>query len=130
VQLGKLDRFIEERDRGAAWYAEALADLSWLRVPQVPRGYEHAWQAYVTVVDEDAPLPRNEIMQRLHDRGVATRPGTHAVTELGVYRRLLGLEPGSFPVAARLERQTMAIPLHNRMTEDDFAYVAECLHDL
>ena len=31
VQLGKLDQFIEERDRGARFYRDALSDLPWLR---------------------------------------------------------------------------------------------------
>lgn len=29
-----------------------------------------------------------------------------------------------------LERRTLALPLHNRMTEDDYAYVVESLKRL
>ena len=128
VQLAKLDHFIAERDRWARWYALELADLAWLRLPDVPRGYDHAWQAFVTLVSE-APLSRNELMARLARKGIATRPGTHAVPELGLYRERFGFEPGQFPVASRLLRQSMAIPLHNCMTPDDYRYVVEALHD-
>jgi dTDP-4-amino-4,6-dideoxygalactose transaminase len=130
VQLGKLDGFVEERDRWAHWYMRELSDLGWLQMPEIPSSYSHAWQAFVTVVGDDAPAPRNEIMQRLQERGVSTRPGTHAVTELAVYRERLGLAPGEFPVAAALQDSTMALPLHNRMTEEDYGYVAERLHEL
>jgi len=130
VQLTKLDGFVAERDRWARWYADALADVGWLTPPTVPEGYDHAWQSFVTVVSDDAPLPRNDIMQRLHDRGVATRPGTHAVTELGYYRKHYGLEAGAFPVAAMLQERSMAIPLHNRMTPDDYEYVVDAIRSL
>jgi len=130
VQLSKLDRFVAERDRWARWYMESLADLEWLSMPVVPEGHGHAWQSFITTVRDGAPRPRNEIMQILHERGVSTRPGTHAVTELAYYRKTFGLPAGQYKVAASLQEQTMAIPLHNRMTDDDFAYVVEVLHDL
>lgn len=130
VQLGKLDGFIAERDRWARWYMQELGSLGWLRPPAVPNGFEHAWQAFVTLVEGDAPRPRNELMARLQEKGVSTRPGTHAITELGYYRQRFGLAPGRFPVAAKLQAQTMALPLHNRMSADDYAYVVDALRSL
>ena len=131
VQLGKLDSFIAERDKWARWYCDALADIKWLQMPSVPAGYGHAWQSFVTVVDEaSAPAPRNDIMEALQEAGISTRPGTHAVTELGYYKDHLELQSGQFKVASRLERQTLALPLHNRMSAEDFTYVSETLHGI
>jgi dTDP-4-amino-4,6-dideoxygalactose transaminase len=128
VQLGKLERFIDERASWARWYREHLAGLDWLRLPQEPNRGRHAWQAFVCYVDpEKAPLPRNEIMERLQDQGVSTRPGTHAIHMLGYYRAQFGLGDDDFPAARDCDRHTMAIPLHNRMTAEDFAYVVDCL---
>jgi dTDP-4-amino-4,6-dideoxygalactose transaminase len=128
VQLGKLDTFISERDRWARFYREQLGDIGWLRQPVTPNHGIHAWQAYVTYVDpQRAPLPRNEIMARLHARGVATRPGTHAVHMLGYYREHFGYAEDDFPGARDCERNTMAIPLHNRMSADDYGYVVDCI---
>jgi len=131
VQLAKLDRMLEERRRLAGRYARELTDLPWLRLPRVPEGTEHAWQAYVCLVDESlAPAPRNEIMARLNDHGVATRPGTHLVPGLGWYRKRFGTTPDDYPGARDCERFSMAIPLHNRMTDDDLSYVVEALHGI
>ena len=131
VQLGKLDKFINERQRWAEYYREQLADLSWLRMPIFPEGGGHAWQAFVTYVDpKQAPLPRNEIMERLQSKGVSTRPGTHAVHMLGYYRDRFGLKTDDFPGARDCDANTMAIPLHNRMSEEDYQYVVGALHDL
>lgn len=128
VQLSKLDRFLAERRQWADWYQRELGAIPWLRPPGVPEGYDHAWQAYVTYVDPAiAPMPRNEIMDRLQQRGVATRPGTHAVHMLGYYRERFGLKPDDFPGARDCDANTMAIPLHNRMCPEDYAYVVEAL---
>lgn len=131
TQLAKLDRFLEERGHWAGWYARELAAIEWLRTPYIPAGHDHAWQAYVTYVDPDkAPCSRNEIMDRLQQAGIATRPGTHAVHMLGYYRDRFGLKPDDFPAARDCDANTMAIPLHNRMTSDDYAYVVEALKSI
>ena len=129
VQLDRLDEFIDERDQWARWYARSLGDIPWLQLPTAPDNCRHGWQSYVTVVRDDAPRPRNELMRELHELGVSTRPGTHCVPDLDVYRER-DREASSYPVSAGLERQTMALPLHNCMTADDYEYVADCLHRL
>jgi dTDP-4-amino-4,6-dideoxygalactose transaminase len=131
VQLGKLDRFIDERSRWAAFYRRELADIPWLTLPSEPNHGRHAWQAFVTYVDpETAPQPRDVIMEQLQKVGISTRPGTHAVHMLGYYRRSFDLKPDDYPAARDCDRQTMAIPLHNRMSEDDYRYIVQAIHSL
>jgi dTDP-4-amino-4,6-dideoxygalactose transaminase len=81
-------------------------------------------------VGDDAPAPRNEIMRQMQERGVSTRPGTHAVSELGYYRKHFGIRSDQYPIARMLQDQTIALPLHNRMTPADFEYVVESIHSL
>jgi perosamine synthetase len=131
VQLSKLDKFIEERKKWASYYSHELADLDWLQCPSHPEYQEHGWQSYVTLVDESrSPVPRNLIMQRLQDRGISTRPGTHAVHMLGYYSEKYKIQPGDYPGAQLANDCSMAIPLHNKMTEADYAYVVEALHSV
>ena len=128
VQLAKLDQFITERQQWAEYYRNQLVDIPWLRMPVFPQNGNHAWQAFVTYVDPDkAPMPRNNIMERLQVQGISTRPGTHAVHMLGYYRDRFDLKPADFQGARDCNDNTMAIPLHNRMTEEDYAYVVNAL---
>lgn len=128
VQLTKLDGFVDERAKWADWYREQLAGINWLRMPQEPVRGRHAWQAFVTYVDpEGAPARRNEIMAHLEAVGVATRPGTHAVHMQGYYQQRFGLEEDDFPAARDCANNTMALPLHNGMTEEDYSYVVDAL---
>lgn len=131
VQLGKLDQFIDERDRWTSFYRSELAGLDWLRLPYLPTDSRHAWQAFVTYVDPNkSPLPRNEIMARLQEAGVATRPGTHALHLLGYYRDRFGFAADDYPGALDCDTNTMAIPLHNRMTKEDYEYVVRIIKSI
>lgn len=131
VQLTKLDRFITERAAGASFYRRELAGLNWLRMPEEPAGGRHAWQSFVCMIDPiEAPITRNEIMDRLQAKGISTRPGTHAVHMLGYYRERFGFSAEDFPSARACNDHSMAIPLHNRMSSDDFAYVVDALYQL
>ena len=131
VQLKKLSELIKERQQRALFYNEQLAEISWLSTPAVPAGHEHSWQSYVCYIDEKtAPMPRNDIMKYLQERGIATRPGTHAVHMLALYKKMFGYKEDDFPVARDCNNFSMAIPLHNRMTDDDYNFVAQEIRGL
>lgn len=133
VQLTKLDRFIAEREKIARSYVDALSELGWLRMPKISHGESdrHALQAFVTCVDpESSPISRNEIMLMLHQKGVSTRPGTHAIPMLKLYKDQFQLSSEDFPVATRSHENSMAIPLHNEMSQEDVEWVIECVLDV
>ena len=75
-------------------------------------------------------MTRNEMMERLHEDGIATRPGTHAVHMLGHYRERYGFPPEAYPVARACDRDTLALPLHNAMSEGDHERVVGAIHEL
>ncbi len=131
VQLAKLASYIAERSASAAFYREALAGIPWLRLPNEPAEGTHGWQSFVCYVDpEHAPMPRNAMMEILQGQGISTRPGTHAVHMLGLYRDRYGFKPEDFPGARDCDQHTMAIPLHNRMDSADYRRVADALKAL
>jgi perosamine synthetase len=130
-QLRRLDDLLAFRTQWAGWYRERLAQIPWLRLPEEPTVGRHSWQSFVTFVDENrAPCPRNEMMRRLDAAGIGVRPGTHAVHSLGLYRERFGYRPEDFPGALACAEQSMAIPLQNRMTAEDFERVAASLEAL
>jgi dTDP-4-amino-4,6-dideoxygalactose transaminase len=131
VQIKKLDAFIDERDRWAKYYGQELAAISWLRTPSHSATYRHGWQSYVTLVDQrKAPMARNDIMEQLQAHGISTRPGTHAVHMLAYYRDKYKLRPSDYPGAQLANDCSMAIPLHNRMSAEDYQYVVNAIKAL
>jgi len=131
VQLSKLRRFIKERQDWANYYQSKLSSIEWLNTPTALKDSQHGWQSFVTYVDPDtAPLPRNKLMEKLQDMGIATRPGTHAVHMLSHIKNRFMIDEHDYPVARNCDKSSMAIPLHNRMTSDDFEYVVKALQNI
>ena len=128
VQLKKLDLFIDERAQWAKYYDEQLKDIDWIRTPTVATEYKHGWQSYVVYIDETkSPISRNEMMEKLQQMGVSTRPGTHAPHMLGYYANKYSIKPIDFSGAKDCNNFSMSIPLFNKMTKEDYEYVVYCL---
>jgi perosamine synthetase len=128
VQLKKLDLFIDERAQWAKYYDEQLKDIDWIRTPTVATEYKHGWQSYVLYIDETkSPISRNEMMEKLQQMGVSTRPGTHAPHMLGYYANKYNIKANDFSGAKDCNDFSMSIPLFNKMTKEDYEYVVYCL---
>jgi perosamine synthetase len=131
VQLKKLDQYIDEREIWAAYYKKELASVEWLRTPSFGSDYKHGWQSFACFVDESkAPFSRNEIMEKLQEMGISTRPGTHAVHMLNFYKETYQIKASDFPGAQASNDYSMAIPLHNRMSREDYEYVVAAIKAL
>jgi dTDP-4-amino-4,6-dideoxygalactose transaminase len=131
VQIKKLKSFIAEREKWSNFFKEELKNVEWLELPDYSAEFGHGWQSFVTNVNpEKAPMSRNDIMEILQENGISTRPGTHAVHMLNYYKDNYGLNADDFPNAKFVNDNSMAIPLHNRMTKEDFEYVVHCIKNI
>jgi len=131
VQLKKLDQFIDDRAQWANYYKIELQSIPWLSLPNLTEDYKHGWQSFVLLIDEEkAPYSRNEIMERLQEAGISTRPGTHAVHMLGFYKEKYKIQSQDFPGAQIANDKSISIPLHNRMVKEDFEYIVHSIKNI
>ena len=131
VQLEKLDQFIDERAKWASFYKKELAAIPWISLPNFTKDYKHGWQSFVLLIDEEmAPYSRNKIMEQLQEKGISTRPGTHAVHMLGFYKEKYNVQPQDYPGAQIANDKSISIPLHNQMIKEDFEYIVHCLKNI
>ena len=114
-QLRRLEPLLVERERLAAAYSERLPEG--IRVPSADEGDRHGWQAYVVQLDR-----RDDALNSLREAGIEAQIGTYAVHHLGAYR-----DQGPFPGADEVYERALALPFHNRLTEDDIDRVVDVL---
>ena len=128
VQLSKLNKFIEERNIWAEYYTKQFQEIDWIITPSYDENYKHGWQSYVLYIDESkSPLTRNQLMEKLQDLGVSTRPGTHAPHMLHFYAEKYNIKPDDFPGAKDCNNYSMSIPLFNKMKLEDYEYVVKAI---
>ncbi|MDD5680372.1 MAG: DegT/DnrJ/EryC1/StrS family aminotransferase, partial [Candidatus Omnitrophica bacterium] len=129
AQLSKLDLLLKTRLYWAGRYDSALKEADELILPSVPRKSCHTYQSYVVRLRRGGKKKRNKVMDYLAGRGIWTRPGTHAVHRLEVYRNKYKIRPGEFPNATKGEDETIALPLYHSMHEKNFRCVIKAVKD-
>jgi len=85
-QLKRLDWIVRRRREMANRYNDALAGHPWLRLPFVPEYAEPNFQSYAIQLTSDAPMSRDELMQRLLDVDISTRRGIMLAHAEAAYR--------------------------------------------
>lgn len=115
-QLKKLDYVLECRRRLAARYNRLLAELPGITPPFVPDDATHTYQSYAILLDPARTPPRDVIMQRMLDDGIATRRGVMAI-HLEPYYAQTRRVVAHLPVTERATRQSLLLPIYTTMTE-------------
>lgn len=142
-QMQKATFIMERRRAIASAYFAALADHPLLLAPMIPEGYTHGFQSFVCLFGGAQALEartlaqidslnaqRNAFMQKLEQKGIATRQGTHAVHTLGFYRDKYGLKSEDYLKSYAADRLSISLPLYASMSESELDYVLTNLRAL
>jgi dTDP-4-amino-4,6-dideoxygalactose transaminase len=137
-QMKKANYILKKRREVAARYDEALKEFDGLITPYVPDDYTHGYQSYVCLFTNGEDITnldmekvdrinvlRNRFMERLEEKEIATRQGTHAVHTLGYYKRRYNLNDEDYIISYAADRLSVALPLYAEMTDSEFGYVVD-----
>jgi dTDP-4-amino-4,6-dideoxygalactose transaminase len=111
AKLRRLDKWNEGRRTAAARYDEMLAEIPGVTLPRTLAGNEHVWHLYVVRVRN-----RDRVLRELQAAGAGA--GIHypvPVHLTGAYAGL-GYAEGAFPVAERVSREILSLPLFAEIT--------------
>lgn len=123
TQVRRLDEIVTRRMQIAAAYDRAFAGLPRVRTLRTAEGDRIAYYKYPLRLLP--PLERRAVQQRL-DREFDIQTGTSYWPPCHLqpaYRQAFGYREGDFPVAERALDQTIALPMHCHLTEDEIRRV-------
>jgi dTDP-4-amino-4,6-dideoxygalactose transaminase len=128
VQLKRLPDFIRQRRALADRYSRKLSAFDWIVVPSEPDGCSHNYQSYMIRLQVDSPMTRDVLMQKLLERGIATRRGVMPIHREKPYwaadwEKLL-------PETAAAADHTIMLPLYVQMTDEEQDYVIESIAEI
>ncbi|MCU0914507.1 MAG: DegT/DnrJ/EryC1/StrS family aminotransferase [Planctomycetes bacterium] len=131
AQLARIEEIKARRRRVAAWYQELLAPDERLIVPTEPDGCDLSWFVFVVRLAEryDAG-PRDAILREMDRRGIQVSnyfPPAHLQPFIAAR---YGHAPGDFPIAESAGHRTIALPFHNRLTQDEVVIVCGVLREV
>ncbi|HEX5430689.1 MAG TPA: DegT/DnrJ/EryC1/StrS aminotransferase family protein [Bryobacteraceae bacterium] len=119
-QLRRLDGFIAARQRMAARFREAFEDMPELALPRERPFRNHAYHLFpVRLIEGRSPLGRDAFIEELKRSNIGTSVHFIPLHRHPAYRDGYGLRPESFPIAERLYRGLVSLPLYPKMSDDD-----------
>jgi perosamine synthetase len=129
IGLGQLERndgMVEAKRRIFVWYSEELQG-----VPHVSLNREMPWARSIywmtsLVLEEDARVTRDQLIQELKKRNIDTRPVFPAISQYPIWPR--AQEPQ--PVAKWLGDRAINLPSGVCLTRAEIAYVARNIRDI
>ena len=131
VQLGKCHAMAEARRRIARRYGELLRESEGWDVPVEVAGSRSAWHLYIVRMREGRwRIGRDEVMARMHERGVECSVHFRPLNLHKYYQREFGYKAGDFPVAEGEWRRILSVPIYPGMREEDVEYVGESLRGI
>jgi perosamine synthetase len=126
AQLERLGGMLSDRARVAALYREALSGIEGLELPCEDRGGERrGW--FVFVVQLPSGVDRDQLVRRLAELGIQSKPYLPAIHLMSFYRERFGHRPGEFPVCEDVAARSLALPFFPALSERQVGRVAEAL---
>ncbi len=128
VQLDKLERHREIRQRHVALYDEAVAELDGIEpLARDPRD-THALHLYVVRIDaSSAGAARDDYQRALAEENIGTSIHFLPVHRLTAYRDRLAPHQPPLPVAERAGGEVLSLPLSPAHSDEDVADAIEAL---
>jgi dTDP-4-amino-4,6-dideoxygalactose transaminase len=128
-QLKRLDEFNAKRRQLVARYFECFAeDARWQLPPKSDDG--HSWHMFNPLLPlKEIKLTRLEFIRTMHQHGIGVGVHYPAMHLFSAYRKL-GYNAGDFPIAERIGREIITLPLFPAMAIEDVERVYRTISEI
>jgi perosamine synthetase len=123
-QMKRLDEFNSGRQRVAARYLEALADLDGLELPSVAAGRTHVWQMFTVIVRE---ADRTELLAKLRSVGVGASVHFDPPVHQQPRYRDAKVGPGGLAHTDYVAEHIVTLPMDPGLSDADVDHVVAAL---
>ncbi len=129
AQLEKLEMLLLDRKRSALRYCELLKDDDLLCLPEIKEENGHTFQSFVIRVADGERSTRNRIMEKMHEAGIQSRPGTIAIHRTEFNMNKYKTRSFDYPNASICEDTSITLPIFPFMRNEDIEYVVKVLKE-
>ena len=129
-QLDRIDALLRHKREIGRHYQELLGDCAAVTLPLSEyRGSENVYWVFGVVLPADSPRVAQDLMARLHEKGIGTRPFFYPLHRQPVLKKFGFDSQPSLPVAEHLGKKGFYIPNGAESTPEIREYVATTLRE-
>lgn len=122
VKLRHLDEFSEARNKVAKRYDQAFDDHNQISIPDRVPFSDHVFHQYTLRIHGGS---RDGLKIYLQDSGIPSMIYYPIPVHLQQAYTVYGYKKGDFPVAEKLCREVISLPIHTEMTDEEQDYIVE-----
>lgn len=131
AQLERLEEFVERKRHMGQLYTYLLSEISGLQLPVVQTKYaKNIYWVYGIVLKDELPFDAKEVMSRLAQYKIGTRPFFWPMHEQPVFKKMGLFNGESCPIAERIARRGFYIPSGLALTEQQIKRVAQVVVEI
>ena len=127
-QLKKLDSLTNKRIENAEYLSNGLKDIKGIKVPSVKNG-KHVYNQF-TIKLENFKLSREELMEKLKQKGISSAIYYPKPLHLLEVFKHLGYKEGDCPVAEKLCKQVLSLPIHPAVSKNQLDEIINVIKEL
>jgi dTDP-4-amino-4,6-dideoxygalactose transaminase len=129
VQLRKLTKFLEDRQRNATILTSQLNRIEDLKLPTVPREYKHAWYVFTIRLINSTEAKRNRVVNAIRNKKVgASVYYSKPIHLLEYYQKMFGSY--SLPETEEAAKQVFSLPVHPGISETELVYISKVVKEI
>nr|WP_198160815.1 DegT/DnrJ/EryC1/StrS family aminotransferase [Pedobacter panaciterrae] len=122
VKLGYLNDYSAARQKVAAKYDSAFNSLSGLNIPARAKYSTHVFNQYTCRIEKGR---RDEFKSYLQEKGIPSMVYYPIPVHLQQAYKIYGYQEGDFPIAERLCKEVISLPIHTEMKDNVQNYIIE-----
>ena len=127
-QLNKLDRFTARRQDLARRYDDAFRKLGCFRLMQPRENRNHVYHIYpVEILPGTLDISRDQLIDRLKELNIGTSVHFIPLHRHPYYRDTHGYATEQFPMAEKVFKNILSLPLYPKMSDSDADEVIEAV---
>lgn len=119
-QLERYSEIVARRQHNAARLIEGLDGIAGIAVPRQLEDRTHVWHQFTIRITPEVRVGRDEFVSALQERGIGC--GVYypkVLPDYGAYRHHPRVIKSDVPVATRIAREVVSLPVHTHLTDTE-----------
>ncbi|MBU1632509.1 MAG: DegT/DnrJ/EryC1/StrS family aminotransferase [Nanoarchaeota archaeon] len=123
-QLKKIDLLTQKRINNAKMLTEGLYKISQIKIPYIKPRAKHVFHQYTIKTEK-----RDQLRNYLKENGVGCGTYYPKPLHLHPFFMKLGYKEGDFPIAERVSKEVLSLPVHPSLTQEEIDRIIKTMGD-
>lgn len=127
VKLKYLNQYNQARQKAAAYYDKAFANIPKIQVPSRVSNSTHIFHQYTLILKG---IDRDAVKVKLQEKGIPAMVYYPVTMHLQNAYKYLGYKEGDFPISENLCKTVISLPMHTELDNLQLEYITKTINEI